>query len=649
MLAVAACPTLRAESSEAVTLETIPVWSTTVSSDSLYLGDGEISIAQPDHLSDLLRDQPGVEVGGTHSTNQRINIRGLGDTDLDIAIDGARQTGFMYHHMGNLLINPDILKAVDLRVGRNSVANSSLGGSVAFETKDPSDLLRYGAEAGARVAASYFTNDERRGSVTAYGRLGAGVDVMGYGYYTDRGNPEDGAGIEAIGNDGEIYNAMVKTGWNVDSANRLELAVDTYQDEGDYTYRPDMGRATNEAIPNSDLEYPTEFGRTSYTLNYSRDADTGTLVDATVYRNDLELERDETKIDRPVVHGELVNDGARARAQTPLQAAGMGHRLTYGATANRERSAYGEDGRTLVEEEAFSSAAYLEDRVAITDSFVVTPGVRYERYRLDSKTAERTYDDWTAALAAEYRVIRPLTLLASSTQLFKGPELAQAFINESGAYVPNPDIRPETGRNDEVGLRLAQPDMLGADDIAFSATVFRTRIEDKIESNAVGGGASQLQNVGDVEIRGFESSFRYRIGDLNLLLTHAVQDSEFDDTGEPLDREVGDTTTLSVDYFFTDLDLAFNWTSRYVAEETEVPTGSDPKAAYDTHDVSVQWLPRGSLDGLTVTFGVDNLLDEHYTSHASRTGTTVHPVFGPLELNDYEPGRNVKLTAAYRF
>ena len=37
------------------------------------------------------------------------------------------------------------------------------------------------------------------------------------------------------------------------------------------------------------------------------------------------------------------------------------------------------------------------------------------------------------------------------------------------------------------------------------------------------------------------------------------------------------------------------------------------------------------------------------TSHASRTGESFHPVFGPLVLYDVEPGRNVKVTLSKVF
>src|SRR6218665_2829947 len=75
---------------EATEIEDVTVWETQVVSSSLNLGENAIETKQADHLSDLLRDLPGVEVGGSHSINNRINMRGLQDEDLSITLDGAK-------------------------------------------------------------------------------------------------------------------------------------------------------------------------------------------------------------------------------------------------------------------------------------------------------------------------------------------------------------------------------------------------------------------------------------------------------------------------------------------------------------------------------------------------------------------------------
>ena len=211
-------------SEEVVKGETVTIWGTEVKSSLVSLGEDTIELKQADHLSDLLRDQPGVDVGGAHSLNQRINIRGLQDTDLEITIDGARQNSLMYHHMGNLLVNADILKSVDIQVGANSVLNSGLGGGVAFETKDASDLLTGDDKAGMRVHTTYASNAYWMKSLTAYAKED-NADILAYFTKIDRDNPEDGKGNETIGNDGEITNMLLKFGLDMNEHNVLSLVM----------------------------------------------------------------------------------------------------------------------------------------------------------------------------------------------------------------------------------------------------------------------------------------------------------------------------------------------------------------------------------------------------------------------------------------
>ena len=70
---------------------------------SVYIED-YTPAQQASHLSDFLNVVPGVTVGGTSAVNQRIRIRGLEDSNLKVTIDGARQEGKLFYHMGDLTI-----------------------------------------------------------------------------------------------------------------------------------------------------------------------------------------------------------------------------------------------------------------------------------------------------------------------------------------------------------------------------------------------------------------------------------------------------------------------------------------------------------------------------------------------------------------
>mgnify|MGYP000102940907 CR=1 FL=1 len=72
------------------------------------------------------------------------------------------------------------------------------------------------------------------------------------------------------------------------------------------------------------------------------------------------------------------------------------------------------------------------------------------------------------------------------------------------------------------------------------------------------------------------------------------------------------------------------------------------KDGYTVLNISARWTPE-QVAGLALTIGADNLLDEYYASQSSRTGLSIHPRFGELQLTDYEPGRNIKATVSYEF
>ncbi|WP_415900885.1 TonB-dependent receptor domain-containing protein [Neptuniibacter sp. QD48_11] len=623
--------------SSAVEGQKVQVWGTQISNASTMLSD-DIEIKQADHLSDLLRNQAGVDIGGAHSLNQRINIRGMEDYDLDITIDGAKQNNNVYHHMGNLLINADILKAVDLQVGTNSVLTGGLSGGIAFETKDAKDLLRDGQQIGARISTGYASNDYHNYSVTAYGQLNDQLDAIVYFNDVNRDNPEDGAGVESVGNDGDIKNGLVKFGLDINESNRIELSYDKYTDEGDYAPRADMGASTNSSITGTTV-YPTEFERQTITLGYELDLGDMLNLRATVYENDMNLWRDEddnTFATYRYREGEANHRGVNVLAESVISGEELTHNVRYGFEVYRQKTKLQDDSVTVNTEQAKSYAAYIEDEIEFSNGLALTPGVRYNRYKLDTAVSDETFTETTFGLNAVYPLTDAWSVRASATELFQGPNLSEVFVPAS--TVENNELKPETGLNSEIGITFEDRQRFGLDRLNFALTIFRTDVDDYIDD-----GSNALQNIGDYRIQGFETSLGLSKGNFDARFTYAHSESANDVTDEPLGRQVGDSISLGLDYHMPAQDLAVNWTSLVTIKEEHFD-----KPSYDVHNISARWTPK-QVDGLNVTFGVENIFDEYYTSHASRIGDANHPVFGALHLNDYEPGRNFKLTAAYTF
>jgi hemoglobin/transferrin/lactoferrin receptor protein len=209
-------------------------------------------------------------------------------------------------------------------------------------------------------------------------------------------------------------------------------------------------------------------------------------------------------------------------------------------------------------------------------------------------------------------------------------------------------LKPETGQNTQGGVRFNK----SMDEHSFGAnlTVFQTDIDNYIADEYQRDTQTYLiYNLGDVEIKGFEASAFYGFESFGSKLSYSKSDTKNKDTGGPVaggngrSIDMGDSISLTLDYQSDSLETIFGWNSMFVLEEDNVFDGQPKKDNYDVHNLYAQWVP-SNIDGLSVTFGIDNVFDELYTSHASRSGTA-----RGITLDDYEPGRNYKLSAAYQF
>jgi len=664
-----------------IVIDTVPVWGTQINASSLNVSADTLAIKQADHISDLLRTIPGVDVGGAHSLNQRITIRSMDDKDLRINIDGANQNTYMYHHMGNLQINADILKAVDVEVGTNSVINGGLGGAVNFETKTANQLLRPGEQYGARLKTSWGDNSGTSQSISAYGQLNKKFDFLAYYNLVDRKNYKVGGekikdpdGNEIAGSNGSVKgiagdldDALIKLGWDITANQRLEFGYETYNDEGNYSQRPDMGLATGQGIANLlsiPLLWPTEFNRDTLTLSYKLNWAGHSKLKATAFKNDGYLKRDETGLSQSSNAGVQAGAGTR---QGETESIGFNllaesvigdHIFTYGVDSTRYKTHYKSGllsgSSSSSQEKSMNYAVFAQDLIQLSDKFAITPGLRYDSSNLDSALTNKRFSGFSAALAGEYELTDSLLVKLSTTQLFKAPEIGEVFVGAGTSDSANPGIKEETGLNTEISLAY-EDRVLGADQFIVGITVFQTDIDDYIYDSAPNGSGRWKDNIGDMKIEGFESYIGYNIGQLSTLLTFSKAESELSATAEyakydkaRLDREQGNTISLNIDYKLPAHDLTLHWDSLIVGDVSSHPdlngAATDrSKDSYEVHNISARWEPV-AVKNLALTVGVDNLFDEYYTSHSSRTGVSIHPVFGKLNLSDFEPGRNIKAT-----
>lgn len=658
------------------TLQTITVTANgsvrdSVQEDSVYIDD-YTPAAQASHLSDFLDVVPGVSVGGTSSVNQRIRVRGLDDTNLKVTIDGARQEGALFYHMGDVTIDPDLLKQAEVSVGNNSVTlgNDAIGGAVAFETVDAADLLKPGQKVGAKLHAGYGSNnDELLTSATVYGAPTENVDLLAYYGKRDANAGEDGKGRKIQTENSEGENILLKAGAYVGSDHHVGASFSRTENKGKFPLRPDFPAGGWNPI------IPQEVKRDTYALDYAYSpANQLVNVDANIYQTSTQILRNSDGVPGFEFDAEVKTTGAKVQNTSIIDSSIINgvsgvHKLIAGVEHYKKESEMTRDFGKASTDEATNTSVYLEDQWQM-GKLSLTPSVRYDRYESpEYVSAGKTYDNVVGALAASYEIAPRTQLFASYTQLFNGPDLSQTIFNSDGVntYVNN-DLKAEEGDNAEVGIATTLRGLTVADDsLKLSAKYFETNIENYIEFVRAGGSRTGMNcttgqlgtsaapeacqgvinNDEDFKIKGVELSADYRADNFNMGLSYARARSKGEDTGYNI-SSVSGSGSESGDKYMVNLGYAptstteLGWRSTYVADVTPNTAGDDnEKPGYDVHDIFMTYTPT-QIEDLKATLGVYNIFDETYASHASRN--SIDDAY-----TDFEMGRNIKTSLTYQF
>lgn len=619
---------------------------------------------QASHLSDFLEVVPGVSVGGTSSVNQRIRVRGLDDTNLKVSIDGARQEGALFYHMGDVTIDPDLLKQTELAVGNNSVTlgNDALGGAVAFKTVDAADLLKPGQKIGAKLHAGYASNnDEVLTSATVFAAPAENVDLLAYYGKRNVESGEDGEGRELF-EDSKGESILLKAGATITDDHRIGASFSRTEKKGVFPFRPDFPSRPEDPIPQ-------QVKRDTYNVDYGFDPANPLIdVSANAYQTKTQILRDSDGEAGYEFDAEVKTTGAKIENISMIESSIGNHKLIAGVEHYKKESAMSRDFAKASSDEAKNTSVYLEDQWRL-DKLTLTPGVRYDRYESPKFVSDgKTYNNVVGALAASYEIAPRTQIFASYTELFNGPDLGQAIFNSNGEgmYV-NKDLKPEEGYNSEIGISTTLGDLTTANDaLQLSAKYFKSNIENYQQfirtGNSAGryglncttgarGSAGNLQDCQgminsdeDYEIKGVELAANYTTNNFGMGLSYSRARSEGDKTGNSIpsvsggSADSGDRYMVNLNYDPTS-ELGLGWRSTYVDSITD--NNGISKPSYDVHDVYMSYAPRQFQD-IKATLGVYNIFDETYANHSSRLSDSE-------ATTDFEPGRNIKASLTYQF
>ena len=640
---------LAAHANNAAQLSTVRVEARTPTQDDT-IARSTLQNSQARDLQDIYTSDSEVSVGGgSNPIAQKVYIRGIEEALLNLSIDGAFHNGKIYHHQSTLIIDPYLIKRVEVEKGTAaaSAGPGALAGAIRLETVDAKDLLLPGQTIGGSIGAGFSSNKGHNASLSAYGVFGGKVDALFSSSHLDTRNYKDGKGQTVPDSATEQAHYLAKLGFNLAPGHRIAASHQRSSDEGVRNTRANMVGFFHPLVPNDPI--PQSLVRDTSTLRYEGNK-LGFVdkAEAVLYRSQAESDRT-SKAGRN--YGEkLVTTGFDLNLKSALGQ----HLLKYGVNWRDESSAARNIANPLGKtgsgkEDSRIAGAYAEGTLDFSP-VTLSAGLRFDDY-VYHDNHDQTFKShgFSPSANLSWDMSDRWQLTAGHARALRGVGSKEAFMLDIASWKNQPDIEPEKAANSEIGLRFEQ----GGFNI--KGNIYHQTIKNFITSLQCSGNTVCRDNAGNAKVEGFELASEYRYGNLNAGLS--VGKSKPTLEGRPLhdgDLGLGTTTGMTwvakLGYTLPEQGLEFGWQGRLVEGINYVPVGGTStglvmhKPGYGIHDVYVSWLPL-KKDTLRVNLAVKNLFNKHYYDQA----TYAYQAFQKKTLGYAEAGRDIRLNVNWRF
>ncbi|MCP3396838.1 TonB-dependent hemoglobin/transferrin/lactoferrin family receptor [Bradyrhizobium sp. CCGB20] len=654
---------------------------------------GQIEARQPSTVGDLIYNVPGVWVqnrGDEPSTS--INIRGLQDFGrVAVVVDGARQNYQRTGHFanGSFFLNPELISGIDIVRGptANIYGSGAIGGVASFRTKDIEDVVRAGERWGVDMKTVLGSNYGRAlGSAFGGVHVNPNVDVFAGGTYSTQENYKDGTGYEVANTGNRLSSGVAKLTLRPADGHEVKLGTIFQEDLYSVGQPPRKAGDPNTTNANGTLNlggtsiYKTDVKNYTTTLGWKYNQPDDQLFDwdSKIYWN--RTENDQVKTAHTSTTASAYCGGVPGNAVSGCIGSTRGylldtygidlyntsrfvtgdwrHAVTYGLDAFQDqvssRDTTGTSEITTPGGKRTVSGGFVQWKTNYTSMLEVISALRYDNYQLSSGTTSSSGDRLSPKITVALVPTAVVTPYVSYAEGYRAPSITETLITGShtaaspfdsffrcpsgtpgpGAdstfcFVSNPNLRPEVGKNKEIGFNIKKNDLfIAGDTLRGKINVFRNDVEnfiDLVNFGAPLGGPGgpmpfyQYQNIAEARIQGFEAETMY---DANLWffgLSGSYMNGKNLQTGFGLSSIPPQkiTTTAGVRLLDRSLILSMMWTSAIA--NTDIPTNYLPATSYQLVNLYLQYQPTRDM---TLNFSVENLLNQYYRPYALPAGST---------------------------
>ncbi len=169
-------------------------------------------------------------------------------------------------------------------------------------------------------------------------------------------------------------------------------------------------------------------------------------------------------------------------------------------------------------------AVYFQDEILLFDPLTLTIGMRYDKAEFDQKdritpedSGGTSMDAYSPMLGIAYRLFENTTLFGNLGKGFAVPSTSKLYGSNG-----NPDLKPETAINYEVGIRTSSLDGLN-----LTATIYRMDVQDEIVTAQVDG-ESRNVNTGETRHQGVEAELEITLPHgFSPFINYTYQNAEY--------------------------------------------------------------------------------------------------------------------------
>lgn len=645
------------------------------------LESADFEQTQPASLADLFKAVPGVQVAGasTRVLGQVFNIRGIGNIDqaqseerIKITVDGA-PTFFEQYRMGSFFGDLDLYKRVEVLRGPASstlYGSGSIGGVVAFTTKDASDYLGEGDSTAVNVKTGGNSNGDGLSYGVTVAQRAGNAEFLANVNHSQSGAMVDGDGTTIQGSESDVDSLLLKgkVAFGDDGSQSVTFAYS--QTDTSLNDSPVVQSGGASAVPGADFYFGTADITTkasTASLTYAMGAPDNDLVDLTVQltRTVNDVSKRDFQNASMSMFGMTFPIACAAGQSQVLCDSDFGYTtdtlkienradlsfglwenyLTFGAQlSSQDRTATTSLGAMGFHPEGTDTKTglYAQGEFVWNDVLTITPGLRFD-YAHRTPSADvaavggtETYDVATSPkIAALYQVNDAFGIFGSVSRTERMASLDELY-SSSATQVPSLNLDKEQASSVEGGVTWQQSDVLTAgDSLNAKITAFDNDLTNMIARNSTGAAGSDYYiNINRARIKGAELELAYDSDLWFANLAWSRVDAVDLSTGLTLADTPAETTALTLGAKLQDLGLTAGWRANWYDDIT-TSSVTTTAAAYEVHDAFVTWTAQeGALQGLNVGVTVENVFDTTYRNN--------------LAL-DNGAGRNVKLAVGKTF